>query len=145
MAVCPFLSGPMFDSTGVFVSMHEEDCIQSSCRLWDSNKGECSIKVSGVHVAHIHDGHWHQSKHECPDVPSGCGKDSSVQTPPLASSLVQEYMANEDMDGNGKVYGFDFKIEDDGNKPPMLKGLEDQPEWPNPSESMTWDEYKDSL
>lgn len=93
---------------------------------------------------HYHDSHNHQNPHKCVDLPSECGSAQKCMNPPYANDLIQEYSGNEDMDGNDKIYGFDFKIDDDDqDKPPMLKGIQKSVDWPDPSETMTWQEYVD--
>jgi len=58
---------------------------------------------------------------------------------PYAAVLVTEYMANEERDGNLKIYGYDFKIrKDDPEKPKMLKGFETAPDWVEPPEIVDW-------
>lgn len=88
---------------------------------------------------HKHDSHLHQIVHEVNNIPADGGNPSIVDVdapPPYANSLVSEFVGNQDMDYNGMIYGFDFKIEDGPDKPPMLQGLETQPTWPNPSVTM---------
>jgi len=75
-------------------------------------------------IQHVNKDHW--------DVGSGAAM-------PYAAILMSEYQANEDMDNNSKVYGFDFKINvDDNEKPPMLKGMEDHPDFVEPPLIVDW-------
>jgi len=75
-------------------------------------------------IQHVNADHW--------DVGEGAAM-------PYAAILMSEYQANEDMDNNSKVYGFDFKINiDDPEKPPMLKGMEDHPDFVEPEFIVDW-------
>lgn len=65
--------------------------------------------------------------------------DEMGASPPYAAILITEYMANEERDGNAKIYGYDFKIRaDDDDKPKMLKGIETSPDWTEPPEIVDW-------
>ena len=95
-------------------------------------------------VNHKHDSHLHQIVHEVNNIPADGGNPSQIDVdapPPYAATLINEFVGNQDMDYDGMVYGFDFKIEDGSDKPPMLQGLETQPTWPDPSVTMTWEDY----
>jgi hypothetical protein len=140
MAICPFISGPMFDSSGTFTINEFTECVQSSCALWDSNNNMCSIKSNSLINQHIHSSHWHQRGHQCQDISLDCGGPFKLQSAPYAATLVNEFFANQDMDGNGKVYGYDFKIEDSATKPPMLNSVEINDAWTDPDISVSWDE-----
>lgn len=62
--------------------------------------------------------------------------DQAGATVPKAATLVNEYMGNQDLDGNGQIYGKDFHIDPAcADKPPMLSSL------PNEGRSMAWNEY----
>lgn len=88
---------------------------------------------------HIHSSHYHVYVHECESVPSECGQGSLV--PPLSNILISEYNGKEDLDNNGLIYGVDFKINDDGDKPNVLKSIENSTYWIEPSSTMSWSEY----
>ena len=66
-------------------------------------------------------------------------------TPELAEKLVSEFYNNEDLDGNGLIYGYDFKITDDSKKPAVLNILEKSPYWINPTTEKTWDDFTSSI
>jgi hypothetical protein len=75
---------------------------------------------------HVHEQHWH----------GGSGR------VPRAAALVNEYMGNQDLDGNGMVYGRDFYIDPEcSEKPPMLSAI--QPA--DGAVKMTWPEYLSSV
>jgi hypothetical protein len=57
---------------------------------------------------------------------------------PHASALISEYLSNEDLDGNGLVYGYDFYISD---PPLMIKNMN----IPKRGTSMTWANYLASV
>jgi len=106
---------------GGFVHM---DCIESLCQLWDTRHNRCGIKVTDYNQGDG-DGMIICSDDQC----SG----SSI---PIVTPLVSEYHGNEDLDGNGLIYGVDFVLSD---PPPMLQGI------PSVSTTMTFQEYKDSI
>ncbi len=62
---------------------------------------------------------------------------------PLAAVLVQEFLAQQDLDGGkgtgGSVYGLDFMI--GVGLPPMLAAIHDHPNWSAPSTVLTWSDY----
>jgi len=64
------------------------------------------------------------------------GKDIKL----YVNKLVNEFMCNEDLDDNDKIYGYDFMVEDDFRKPSMLNNLERHPKWPFPTNVITWEE-----
>jgi len=68
---------------------------------------------------------------------------------PPASVLASEFYNLQDLNGDGKIYGYDFKITDDNHKPPwkpiVLILLENSPYWANPSLEQTWLEFLESL
>lgn len=141
---CPFMSGFTFDDTGIKVSNIYIDCITADCRTWDTVKGECSIKIAGVHTAHIHDSHKHIHQHNCSEIPSACGVPLIPSEQPAATKLITEFMGNEDLDGNGLIYGYDFKITDGNDKPALLDGIESNPKFTATVE-MTWADYLATL
>lgn len=48
-------------------------------------------------------------------------QDIVVTKPSKAAILIQEYLNNEDLDNNGLIYGYDFKIKNDNQLPEILK------------------------
>jgi uncharacterized protein YicC (UPF0701 family) len=67
---------------------------------------------------------------------------SNSATVSYAAILAQEFIQGEDFDGNGMIYGRDFKLE---NPPPILKALEKNTEWKEPSKILSIEEYKEGL
>ena len=59
-----------------------------------------------------------------------------------ANTLMKEYLNTVDCDGNGKIYGTDFKISD---PPFMLQAIQNAPNFPNPETEMTMQEYRDEV
>jgi hypothetical protein len=56
-----------------------------------------------------------------------------IYTMAPATYLLQEWINNCDLDGDGKVYGFDFVIPNkDKNKPMVIKGIESSATWKTP-------------
>lgn len=148
--VCPFLS--YFNSnTSTYESV---ECITSSCKIWDSVSSRCGMKTSDIHF-HSHNSHDHILAHSCigsynantGEFYKSCGSNTLPQLITRASILIQEFLFNEDLDGNEKVYGYDFKIIDsDTNKPPVLTQLESNSEWNDPDCcQITWEEFNDWL
>lgn len=64
---------------------------------------------------------------------------------PPAANLISEFYNLTDLDGNGLIYGYDFKIADDpiesAFKPLTLRMLEQSPYWLNPINEITWTDY----
>lgn len=58
---------------------------------------------------------------------------------PKASDLVQEYYGNEDMDGDGEIFGKDFYIDlNDPDCPPLLQKATDVPQ---EGTKLSWQQY----
>lgn len=75
-------------------------------------------------LEHIHTEHWHYT---------GRGV-------PAASTLANEYHGNQDLDGNGMIYGIDFHIDPEcPDRPPMLRSV------PNNGVAMAWSTYLESI
>jgi len=72
------------------------------------------------------------------DYHSRCGCATFTKT----ALLMNEFLSGQDLDKNGKIYGKDFKIVD---PPATLRALEDHPNWEEPAELMTMEEYLQSL
>lgn len=143
------------------------DCIEDRCQIWDTEHSQCGMLVS-EHVGHkpdesrgtileimehIHNKHLHQTAHDCgtdayTETAPGdeCGADiDDKEPPPAAIALVTEFVSNEDRDKNSLIYGKDFKIDDaDPAKPPMLKSLEESPDFTTTT-NMTWAAYLATL
>ncbi len=62
---------------------------------------------------------------------------AQVSKAPAASNLVSEYYSNQDLDGNGLIYGIDFYISNDA--PVILQTL------PKRGVPMTWAAYLKSV
>jgi len=142
---CPFLT-----DTGV-QTYALRDCITTDCKLYDTENRRCGMKISDVAI-HEQNSHQHPLYHTCynssshtgtnDEYQNGCGDVSLSFTMPYASILINEFLFNQDMDSNNKIYGFDFKInDDDAQKPPVLISLEDNPLWTDPSCVITWAQY----
>ena len=48
-------------------------------------------------------------------------QDIIVSKPSKASIFIQEYLNNEDLNNDGMIYGYDFKITDNDHIPEILK------------------------
>jgi len=67
---------------------------------------------------------------------------------PYSAVLISEFVGSEDLDGNNKVYGYDFKITNGPEKPADLDMLENRNDWDSDNdeiESITWEEYLNSI
>jgi len=99
---------------------------------------------------HIHTRHHHLLSHLASDTDPEILGSKFVPTIQPALYLLQEWTTGTDVDGNGKVYGKDFKIDNkDKSKPMMLKGIESLPDWRNPPNTpgsrITYAEYVASV
>lgn len=101
-------------------------------------QGSSLIKVAN----HIHGAHWHPEQHKCSEIPVGCGSYTFGAGAPYAAKLVNEYMSYEDLDGNGFIYGKDFKVKNGDDKPPMLLAVEENPMWAEPKTQVSWASIK---
>ena len=122
---CPFQSG--YDAQ-VFKSV---ECIQEACKVWDDTNDQCGANNSAAFI-HWHKQHLHDYGHTCASGfnSTNCGSNALNNLISKSAILIQEFMFNEDLDGNGKTYGFDFKIKNtDTNKPPILIDIEQNPNW----------------
>lgn len=97
--------------------------------------GESLLTISN----HTHDSHYHPTIHECSEIPADCGRATAFGGD--ATTLIGEFYTNQDLDNNGKIYGKDFKIQENAEKPPALRGLEGSPDWVEPSTHMNWGDY----
>lgn len=69
-------------------------------------------------------------------------KDKSKPCDYVCTRLVAEWLHTTDIDGNGLIYGRDFKISDyDSMKCRCLFELEEDLEWTNPDRIVTWEQF----
>ena len=97
---------PEPENLGAMVHM---DCIEALCQLWDTRHSRCGIKVTDYNQG------YGDGIIICPDDQCSGGGGT-----PIVAPLVAEYHGNEDLDGNGLIYGVDFVLSD---PPPMLQGI----------------------
>jgi len=129
MGFCPLLSGLVPGLTGT-ASLELVDCQGPACEWWNSEKGCCSIVDIDAYQKHFDVAHWDKN-------------DASV---PRATILLNEFMGNQDLDGNGLVYGYDFYIAEDDNIPKMLLKTQQTKMFDKTGlTEMTWEEYLSSL
>lgn len=80
--------------------------------------------------------------------PGGTDTGGTTSKIPKATILVSEFYNNEDLDNNDKIYGYDFMISDDDNKPPkkpiILCIVEKSPYWTKPSVEISWESFVSS-
>ena len=70
---------------------------------------EAFVNISKI-VKHYHDSHLHSAFHESDNLEAPAG---GVLIPPVTTpvdNLLREYNSQYDIDGNGMIYGVDFKI-----------------------------------
>jgi hypothetical protein len=92
---------------------------------------------------HVHDAHWHSAGHG-PSVLQGVsGSVTTASTPPYASAIIQEYACGQDMDGNGKVYGTDFKFTMNDTLPPVFTGAQNNPDFKQSLPEVSWESLRD--
>jgi hypothetical protein len=91
---------------------------------------------------HMHTSHWHPKEHDYTELTLFSGGYASGGTggggSPFATTLIAEFVGNQYLDGNGKIYGKDFMITDSADKPKMLNSLELGPDWIDPAVSVIW-------
>lgn len=136
--VCPFMS----DVLGGL-----KQCIESGCQVWDTVNDRCGAKTSDIQY-HVHNSHWHGLSHTCAASHNAgtfyniCGTSEQADNIPKAIKLLTAYNVNEDMDGTGLVYGFDYYINpSDTEKPPVLIGVDGQNSNTVDLLYMNWDDY----
>ncbi len=93
-------------------------------------------------ISHVHDSHRHPDRHECHDIPADCGGmvggGNLISELSYAPTLVLEYITNQDLDGNNKIYGHYFKIRNSQEKPQILNDIEKQLHWIEPNIQVEW-------
>lgn len=130
------------------------ECIQAQCQMWDATNSNCSIPVlssklttlsnnftdvvgSSAQAATAIKKHHKQHNYDSSikstlvntikhinELHDDAMLKSMLPKTPSSNSLMMEYMANEDVDGNEKVFGVDFAFTDDESKPAMIKNLD---------------------
>lgn len=146
---CPFRVGTIdVDDIALTNPADTYICIGEKCQIWDTEADDCSLASLGTitqtHLSmfsHWHNKHEHGKTHVCSDLGLDCGWTfqpiQQVQIP-LASQLISEFNLNQDMDMNGKVYGYDFQVADGPDKPIILLSIESSPMWtPHPTQ-VSW-------
>ena len=156
---CPFLSTSL--TNPVDLATDGIECIEGDCKLWDSTRNCCSFESGQMALAHWHISHLHGTSHSCgteanPNLSVGCGANSAVATsPPYASALAMEFVANQDMDGVGlaalqglnpnitsSIYGYGFQIaQSDDDIPLMIKSLYENDSFTKDAPEITWNQY----
>jgi len=70
----------------------------------------------------------------------------SSSATPTSTALLNEFMAGEDLDRNGLIYGIDFMIDyTDPDMPKMLQTVHSNPSWVDVDTRLTWVEYLETL
>lgn len=105
----------------------------------DMNKRDWIVDEMGDHTVHLQKEHARISRE---NHKSDCEY--------FCVRLIGEWSVNEDLDGNGLIYGVDFKLDDnDSKKTESLKRIENRVEWHDPQYSsrtiVTYDEYINTL
>lgn len=126
MGVCPFFANVVGDDTETKTETVE--CRQAACQIWDKNANNCSIAALNEITFHIHSGHWHNTPHPVEETEDVEGEPSVASSLPYAASIAQEYACYQDSDGNGKVFGLDFKFIVDEFLPPAVAGIQKNPD-----------------
>jgi hypothetical protein len=129
MGICPFFANVSGDDTET--KTETVQCRQADCQIWDTNLNNCSIASLNEITFHIHQGHWHNQPHIVENITDIQGQPTSASTLPYAASITQEYACFQDSDGNGKVFGLDFKFIIDEFLPPAISGIQKSPDLKN--------------
>jgi len=146
MAYCPLISTKSIAlvsiNEGGGCSIDERflsfDCPENTnCKLWNDDTKNCDLSYSSQKTD--------VEKKEKEDEDKKKKDEKAIPEIPYYVNLVAEFFGNEDRDKNKKIYGKDFKIADDDEKPIALRGLEEHPDWIEPEETMTWKEYIESM
>jgi hypothetical protein len=129
MGICPFFANVSGDDQAI--STETVECRGAACQIWDVESNNCSIATTGRIIHHYHEGHLHNVPHIVEDISNVVGGASVATTLPYAATLTQEYACFQDADGNGKIFGLDFKFIVDEFLPPALSGIQRNPELAN--------------
>lgn len=148
MAYCPFVTTYVSVLKGVngtdFISENQLvpfQCAESLCQCWGGS--DCGLKASNLQ-SYIQQKDLSDAA-KAAEEDDTTSEESDIPDIPYYVPLINEFMGNEDRDGDGKLYGRDFKITDDDKKPIALKGLEEHPDWIEPTETITWPDYIASI
>ncbi len=97
-------------------------------------------------ISHVHDSHRHPLYHYCDEIPVGCGGvvggGNYISEASFAPTLVTEFISNQDLDHNGKIYGYYFKIRNSLDKPDVLNVIEKHANWVEPNIEVDWADMK---
>lgn len=135
MGICPFFAN--VSGTSTKIETETVSCRQMGCQVWDSIANECALKLAGRYMRHFHYAHQHNIPHIPADL-SVIGGPTIKTSLPYATALVQEFACFEDVDGNGKVYGLDFKLVMDNTIPPALRGIQRNPDFNQNVPEVKW-------
>lgn len=97
---------------------------------------------------HIHNNHNHALIHGVNNTEigiPGSHQQQDISSITLANQLCSEFISNIDVDGNGKIYGYDFKMIDNEHCPTILKTLENMEAWQDPELEVDWNEFKEDI
>lgn len=130
-------------------------CLETGCVFWNAQKSVCSFNNQSIESVIGTAADAATFIPDTEDVPSTLINllkhlnethydESGGSSVPKASTLLSEYFGGEDLDDNELIYGKDFKI-NATDVPKMLKALETDPTWPNPTTELSWQEYLDSI
>lgn len=115
----------------------------------EDDMGRCGAQVSDFAEMmfklqhHLHKHHEHPLGHRYEHVPPQPGSNFTPfgYNMPDVQSLSMEYSMQEDMDGDGKIYGRDFSINNSNEKPFMLRNLDNANVYNTPHHRVDWDDY----
>lgn len=129
MGICPFF--PKITGDDTEIKTETVECRQAGCQIWDSEAKNCSIAAISATTVHIHQGHLHSASHAVEVIEGVQGGTTVSSSLPYAATIAQEYACFEDSDGNGKVFGLDFKFIQDEFLPPAIAGIQKSPDIAN--------------
>ena len=171
MGICPFMAEldkdcilencQVWDTTnlrcGTLVSNtiinDQLDENHSMIQMMETIIGKFSEKMAAANnksilefISHVHDSHRHPFNHPCDELPSDCGGvvggGNPISEPSFAPTLVTEFISNQDLDNNGKIYGHYFKITNSLDKPDVLTAIEKHANWVEPNIEVDWADMK---
>jgi hypothetical protein len=129
-------------------------CMTTDCKLWDTTYNRCSLNIEYFHnifglenerddgnslISYFQDilgKHSEKTKNYSLVKQAQNGASGG----PYAATLVNEFMCSQDLDGNDKIYGYDFGIIDSYDKPYILSAVQNNESWGDPTLLVNWNE-----
>jgi len=150
--VCPYLSKTrimqVFLTSGNVIYEPQPtpvQCIETQCSFWNTDFDDCVHNALYKLLKHMHQHHWHQYTHECPEIEGlPCGEDNISSELSLVGILMCEWYGNQDLDRNGLIYGKHFLIDPDDPECPETLNLGFRENF-EATVKTTWAKYKSTV